>query len=123
MHGKKAKEEQMEILRQQLFLIIAVLFFMQIWQFSIMLSGTCNSPAIFDRYIQAFLVERIYLFYIDNVIIFREKPEEYIEYLLIVFQKLREAGFEFPCGTFWERSSILKPRCGSKTNTGRIEVV
>ncbi len=60
-----------------------------------MLFRLCNVPGIFQSYINETLYEyldKFYLVYFNDILIYSDTEEEYLEYIKIILEKLRKAG-------------------------------
>lgn len=65
----------------------------ELWQFTVMLFGLCNAPAIFEQLMEKILAElllKICLVYLDDVIIFGKRFEGMLGNLKLIFQQIRK---------------------------------
>ena len=75
--------------------------------------GACNAPATFQRLMESCLGDlnlNWCLVYLDDIIIYSKTPEEHVERLRAVFQKLKEAGLKLKpskCNFFQKEISFL----------------
>ena len=64
------------------------------FKYLVMLFRLTNTPALFKRFIKKVLHKVLHCFvvvYLDNILIFSENKEEYIEYIREVLQELQKA--------------------------------
>ena len=94
--------------------------------------GLTNAPATFQRLMENCLGEMHLnwcIIYLDDVIIFSSTPEEHIERLRGVLQKLRAAGLKLKpskCEFFKDRISYLGhivSKDGVETNPKKVQVI
>ena len=75
--------------------------------------GACNAPATFQRLMESCLGDlnlKWCVVYLDDIIIYSKTPEEHVERLRAVLQKLREAGLKIKpskCNFFKKEISFL----------------
>ena len=75
--------------------------------------GLTNAPATFQHLMESCLGDyhlKYCIIYLDDIIIFSKTPEEHIDRLCKVFQKLDEAGLRLKpskCEFFWDRLEYL----------------
>ena len=68
----------------------------QVFEFNRSPFGLCNAPATFSRLMDNVLSGlswEVYLYYLDDIIVFSKNWDEHIQRLRMVFQRLREANF------------------------------
>ena len=66
-----------------------------LFEYLVMLFGLCNAPGIFQSYINETLheyLDKFYLAYLNDILIYSDTEEEYLEYIKIILEKLRKAG-------------------------------
>ena len=94
--------------------------------------GLMNAPATFQRLMESCLGEMHLnwcIIYLDNVIIFSSTPEEHIQHLRGVLQKLRAAGLKLKpskCEFFKDRISYLGhivSKNGVETDPKKVKVI
>ena len=64
------------------------------FEYTVILFGLTNTPVLFQRFITDTLREYLNLFivvYLDNILVFSNTIEEYIQHNKLILQKLREA--------------------------------
>ncbi len=69
----------------------------RLWQFTGMPFRLCNAPATFERLMKIVLhglIGKIWLVYLDDVVVFGLTVEELLQRLNIVFEKLRGAAWK-----------------------------
>ena len=94
--------------------------------------GLTNAPATFQHLMESCLGDyhlKYCIIYLDDIIIFSKTPEEHIDRLCKVFQKLDEAGLHLQpskCEFFWDRLEYLGhvvSRKGIETNSKKIAAI
>ena len=82
--------------------------------------GLCNSPPTFQRLMQNWLGElnlTYCLIYLDDVIVFSEMPEEHLQRMCVVFDRLREHGLKLKpskCDVFKSEINYLAHHVSQK---------
>ena len=98
--------------------------------------GLTNAPAVFLRLMQIVLMglnpvggKQFVSVYIDDVLVFSQSPEEHLEHLCLVIQKLQDAGLKlkpskcpFMIKEVEYSGHVLTPN-GLKTNSKLVESV
>ncbi len=102
------------------------------WQFKVMPVGLCNAPATFERlmeYVLAGLSWKVYLVYLDDIIVYGSSFSSQIMNLRQVFQRLRWEGLKLSpkkCVLFQRQVTYLGyivSEYGVKANPSKLEVV
>lgn len=102
------------------------------FRFEVMPFGLCGAPGTFQLLADSVFAGLTYtkiLCYLDDVIIFSKDPEEHLEKLRLVFQRLREAGLTLKpnkCEYFKEEIDILGytvNRHGIKPDASKVEAI
>jgi len=94
-----------------------------------MLFDLCNAPATFERLMEKVLhpvLNRIYMVYLDDIIIFGKTFEEMVKILREVFLLLREANLKLnlkKCTFFKKKVKYLISEKGITTDSEEIEIV
>ncbi len=85
-----------------------------LWQFTVMPFGLCSAPATFQHLMETVLrglIDKVCLIYLADVVVFRSTVEELLQWLNIVFEKLRGAVFKLSpkkCQLFQKRVCYLR---------------
>lgn len=103
-----------------------------LWQFTVMPFGLCNAPVTFERLMETILrdiLSKIYLVYLDDVIVFSNLFEEMMANLRKIFLRLRLANLKInlkKCSFFGKKIKYLGhivSKQGISTDSEKIVVV